>query len=455
MDVRKIRLRNFKCFQSVEIDCAKITLLTGANSSGKSSLLDSLLGAVQSARFPLFYSPNGDYVNMGDYSEVSFNHAKRNKIGIAFELRGSDEKTISVETEFSEHPKTRQPTLNHLNFESPTSKVSLHSVNHHYEGSFSYTPDTEMGGAIIKRMQIMFTELSKAVEAETEKASRSSEKPKAAPVPDLGKLLFTPTEGKVKLSSEFEFPDQSPDQRIEHFVAKLQIDSLPSPFAGFGRVFNYISSFRHPPERTYYRRTKAIKVGRYGENHIDQLIEWEQSESRQFKTLLRALQGLGLLHEIHTKTLSGGRFDIKVRPSHASTATSLIDVGFGVSQFLPIIIADLQLEKGGTLAISQPEIHLHPSAQSLLGDYFWKNVTDDNKRYIIETHSEYLLNKLRVLVAKGDLKPDDLAVYYLRKPAHKSECHRVTFTKDGKIEGAPRDFFDTYMCDVMAIALNS
>ena len=62
MDVRKIRLRNFKCFQNVEIDCAKITLLTGANSSGKSSLLDSLLGAVQSARFPLFYSPNGDYV---------------------------------------------------------------------------------------------------------------------------------------------------------------------------------------------------------------------------------------------------------------------------------------------------------------------------------------------------------------------------------------------------------
>ena len=126
-----------------------------------------------------------------------------------------------------------------------------------------------------------------------------------------------------------------------------------------------------------------------------------------------------------------------------------------MSQFLPIVVADQQLAKGATIAISQPEIHLHPHAQSLLGEYFAKNATNDNKRYIIETHSEYLLNKFRVLIAKGDLKPDDIAVYYLKKRAYKSECYRVTFTKDGKVEGAPRDFFDTYMCDVMEIALNA
>ena len=60
-----------------------------------------------------------------------------------------------------------------------------------------------------------------------------------------------------------------------------------------------------------------------------------------------------------------------------------------------------------------------------------------------------------MLITKGELKPEDVAVYYLRKPADRSECCRVIFTKDGKIEGAPKEFFDTYMCDVMAIALNS
>jgi predicted ATP-dependent endonuclease of OLD family len=70
MNLKRIKLRNFKCFESIEVDCAKITLLTGANSSGKSSLLNGLLGAIQTTRYPFFYSTNGDYVNMGDYSEV-------------------------------------------------------------------------------------------------------------------------------------------------------------------------------------------------------------------------------------------------------------------------------------------------------------------------------------------------------------------------------------------------
>src|SRR5260370_12040232 len=225
---------------------------------------------------------------------------------------------------------------------------------------------------------------------------------------------------------------------------------MTNMFSTLNQQFNYISSFRHPPERTYYRKTKGtVKVGRYGENHIDQLIDWEQSKSKQFRILVKSLQDLKLLNEIQTKTFPGGRFDIKVKPSHASVDSSLIDVGFGVSQFLPIIVADLQLEKGATIAISQPEIHLHPSAQSLLGEYFFRNVTDNEKRYIIETHSEYLINKFRVLIARGDLKSDDANVYYFRKTSDRSESFRITFTKDGKIEGAPKDFFDTYMCDVI------
>ena len=209
MNLKKIKLRNFKCFESVEIDCAKITLLTGANSSGKSALLNSLLGAMQSARFPLFYSPNGDYVNMGDYSEVSFNHARKNKIGIAFELEESGQKPISIETGFAEHGKTRQPRLSHLNFLSPSFNLSLRSVNHYYQGRFSYTPEEMEGGpTLARKLQTMITEMSRGMQDLMEETARSSKKPKTTKVPDLGKLLFTPSVGKIKLSSEFEFMDQ-------------------------------------------------------------------------------------------------------------------------------------------------------------------------------------------------------------------------------------------------------
>ena len=452
MNIKKIKLQNFKCFEKAEIDCAKVLLLTGANSSGKSSVLNGLLGALQTTRYPFFYSPNGNYVNMGDYSEVAFNHARNHDFSITFELDEPGEGGTSVDTVFCEHPKTRQPKLKHLEYRSPTFKLSLQAMNLHYEGSYSATPSHfGQDAKTAKEMQSAMTKFLVDVSSIGKNNSPKDKKAKRSVPLDFA-TLFEPSEGKLKLSSQFEL---SPSKNRTP-AAVTQINAMTNLVSVVNQKFNYISSFRHSPERTYYRRTKGVlKVGKYGESHIDQLIEWEQSKSKQFRTLVKSLQELKLLNEIHTKTFSGGRFDIKVKPNHASVDTSLIDVGFGVSQFLPIIVADLQLEKGATLAISQPEIHLHPSAQSLLGEYFVSSMIDNEKRYIIETHSEYLINKFRALIAKGELKSEDVSVYYFRKTSDRSESFRVTFTKDGKIEGAPKDFFDTYMCDVMEIALNA
>lgn len=449
MNIKKIKLQNFKCFEKIDVDCKKITLLTGANSSGKSSVLNGLLGAFQTTRYPFFYSPNGDYVNMGDYSEVSFNHIRNREIGIGIDFDDLSGSSASIDARFREDAKTRQPKLGKLIFDSASFKLSLEGVDAHYEGTYSYSPG-EVSGTH-KEMQGILAKFASEIADFIKKQPDAHKRKKQLPPTDIVKLIFEPSEGKVRLSGQFEVaaPEGMP-------VVELQIEQMASMFSRMNREFNYVSSFRHPPERTYYRRTKAaLKVGRYGENHIDQIVEWEQSKSKEFRALVKCLQELKLLNELHTKTFPGGRFDIKVKPGGASVETSLIDVGFGVSQFLPIVVADLQLGKGATVAISQPEIHLHPSAQSLLGDYFLKNTIDNDKRYIIETHSEYLVNKFRALIAKGSLAPDDVSVYYLRKTSDRSESFRITFTKDGKIEGAPKDFFDTYMCDVMEIALNA
>ena len=137
MNITKIKLHNFKCFERAEIDCAKVLLLTGANSSGKSSILNGLLGAFQTARYPFFYSPNGDYVNMGDYSEISFNHVRNHDVGIAIDFEGLGETGASIDAVFCQHPKTRQPRLKHLDYNSSTFKLSLNAVDSHYEGSYS------------------------------------------------------------------------------------------------------------------------------------------------------------------------------------------------------------------------------------------------------------------------------------------------------------------------------
>ncbi|MCP4213405.1 MAG: AAA family ATPase [bacterium] len=87
MRINKLSLENFKCFKKADFELGKLTLLTGANSSGKSSVLYSILGTLQSGEFPLSFSPNGKYVNMGNFKELYHKHLKDNtvKIGINFD----------------------------------------------------------------------------------------------------------------------------------------------------------------------------------------------------------------------------------------------------------------------------------------------------------------------------------------------------------------------------------
>jgi hypothetical protein len=224
----------------------------------------------------------------------------------------------------------------------------------------------------------------------------------------------------------------------------------------YERAFNYVSSFRLPPERTYYQRTKAaLKVEKFGENWVEQIVEWEQSKSRQLEKLKQAARKLNLLYDVRSRRYAGGRYEIRVMPHEQRVDASLVDVGFGISQFLPILVADAQLGKGSSLFVSQPEIHLHPSVQADFADYLLEHHRTEKKRYLIETHSEYLLNRFRALIAKGQLHEDDVAVYYFTMIKGEAKCHKLKFRKEGSIEGAPKEFFDTYMMDVMDIAMHA
>jgi predicted ATPase len=192
-----------------------------------------------------------------------------------------------------------------------------------------------------------------------------------------------------------------------------------------------------------------------GENTVDQVSEWESARSDKLRQLKDHLAELQLLTDIKTVRMRSGRFDVLVKPHRQGISASLVDVGFGISQFLPILVADVQLGRGSTLAVSQPEIHLHPSVQADLASYFAGRCDDEDKRYIIETHSEYLLNRLRLLIVQERLDPEDVSIVYLRNSSAGAQLFAIEFTKTGEILGAPEDFFKTYMLDVMSIAMEA
>ena len=156
----------------------------------------------------------------------------------------------------------------------------------------------------------------------------------------------------------------------------------------FDSKFNYISSFRMRPERTYTQRSVIERVKPNGDYTIDQIFDWKSKRSKDFGKLIKELRELQLMNLLTINKFRGGRYEVRVKTNKFGAWASLADVGFGISQFLPLIVADLQLPKDSTIVIDQPEIHLHPRAQAQLADYFIRQINNNEKKYIIETHSE-------------------------------------------------------------------
>jgi len=131
-------------------------------------------------------------------------------------------------------------------------------------------------------------------------------------------------------------------------------------------------------------------------------------------------------------------FDKKTR-IHAS----ILDVGFGISQVLPIIVQSM-LSKGKTLCIEQPEIHLHPKLQADLGTLLATCVKEPfSNQFIIETHSQHLILRLQRLVRQGVLTPSDISVIYVDRTGEGSKCVELRLDKDGDfIDRWPQGFFE-------------
>ena len=433
MFINKLGLKNFKCFKEVEVDFAKITLLTGENSSGKSSLIYGLLAPFQSEGFPLYLFPNGKYVHMGDFEEISFKNLKDNKIEININI--TENFPFNLDTIWILDPINKLPKLYKLKAQLIETgfdhiddiNFEIKLDNYYYKCSFFYRNNEEDNNFKDKKINI---------------------------------LSSTPNE------EESEIID------LLHGCKRL--------IYGVGETLNLVGSYRLYPERTYYQKTKSShRVLPSGDGFIDQILEWQEKGDNQFDNLITILKDLNLLYDIKPHKIGGGRFDLKVKIKKNSNWSSFADVGFGVSQLLPIIVADLQLANkqtifhlykrtvdsyDSTLIMSQPETHLHPSIQASLANYLVKQVNqsekqcivETHKQYIVETHSEYLINRLRLSIVKGEIEPENVAVYYFENTAKEgSIAHRIEFTKQGQILNAPQGFFDTYMMDTMNIALNA
>lgn len=451
IQLSKIKISNFKCFSGeVNLELGKLTLLTGANSTGKSSLMYSVLGALQSPQFPFNYSANGRFVNMGSFSEMVYGHDVSLPMGISFTL-DEDDIPITVDTVWTNNEDNEQIVLSKYEAHSNTFDFSIRPKEDgdgtEYLLSLDYRPHHNLARKD-HSFDMMLSDLYRV--AEIYKNSGKGE--------DVTKELFAGYEQRTTVEDVLlKVVDKavSCGENVRATVAfgvvhRLIMDRIKR----YKDKMNFISSYRLPGERTYLEESlENGKIHASGKGFVNELLVWREKNRKNYESLISAMRSMGVLYDLEPERIGSGQFKIGVTVHKDGPTALLTDVGFGISQLLPVIVGDIELGDGSTLFTAQPEIHLHPNAQANYADYLVSQL--EKKNYVVETHSEYLLNRIRLAIVKGAINENDVRVYYMSQEKDATKVHPIRFTKNGQILGAPKGFFETYMLDVMDIAMEA
>ena len=211
----------------------------------------------------------------------------------------------------------------------------------------------------------------------------------------------------------------------------------------------HVPGLRGNPERTYKTTAVGSEFPGTFENYVASIVShWQAKKGPLLGELGRSLEELGLTWKVAAKSIDETQVELRVgRLSHgarggARDLVSIADVGFGVSQVLPVVVALLVAEPGQLVYIEQPELHLHPRAQTrlagLLADAALRGV-----RVVAETHSPLLLLGVQALAAEGKIAPELVKLHWFERG--KDGATKVTsadLDESGAFGDWPEDFAD-------------
>lgn len=545
----KYKIENFKSFSnSGDIEFSPITVLCGINSVGKSSIIKSILLAKQSAavrRSALASSTspqplilNGEFAQLGSWSDTITNHDRDRSLNISWGVEASGDEyrealsragirpqrrppprklkgqTVALSVGLSSDPKVAEErsvradfwklNLNGSNIEiSRSEKVtengdSLYKVeidnifgllsrNESQIGRYSlYLGDTvkaisaEKGrislghisvntsGPFIGGLTAVFDESWFSFFDAIPKIANRYRGIKRGPQPEWINHLESAARSYRKSTESGENVGRSsPAARSIVFLAVELVEEVARAHAEakaivapMWRDIRYLGPLRDQPRRYYqFDDTGGADVGVSGEFTV-QILELEKSKeliSRQATNVSgrgiefsAPVEGTLLSHTNHWLDFMGLP---SVKPSSleqslyklevGELAVGLLDVGFGVSQVLPIIVEALRAHRGDLVILEQPEIHLHPRVQAQLADFLLARSLD-GVRFLVESHSEYLIKRLcrRIAEAHDVETGQSTNLYFVEGVPGKATCKKIPVNEFGEIESWPKGFFD-------------
>ena len=442
--IRELRASNFRCFRDQQrVPLAPVTMLVGENSTGKTSLLALFRVlwdmAFQNA-FPNFKEPPYD---LGSFDEIAHyrggraGRAREFSAGFTFEFGWRHH----FDTTFARSGASPVPVKRRIGTDDGFVEV-------HSPVSAEASMRVGLGD---REWHVSDDRLGASALAVSESAISGDS------MRSLEYLLLgahhpgTPTGRNFSPCGATNGPPSDKDLQELLLLAFPHRKRQPPPFAG--------APVRSEPRRTY-DPSPVIRdpEGTHVPQFLADIARRDPEAWRGLKSQLADFgRQAGLFDKIEIRHLdrgAGGPFQVQVRrPGKRAKGPmrNLVDMGYGVSQVLPVL-AEL-MRSGGPAAflLQQPEVHLHPSAQAALGSFFCRAAAD-GRQLLIETHSDHLIDRIRMDVRDGkhDLGLEDISLLYFERKNLSVSIHALGWdqegnlvSRDGGIPPGYRDFFRT------------
>ncbi|QIE58673.1 DUF3696 domain-containing protein [Rasiella rasia] len=220
---------------------------------------------------------------------------------------------------------------------------------------------------------------------------------------------------------------------------------------------NYVGPFREIPKRTYNisGSSKTLKVGNYGENAYQILInDYVKKGGELLKQVSDWYEDNFDGWGIQINDSSKPDYKIELVRNNPKFSINIKDVGEGMTQALPIVVSAFIEDKKEVLTIlEQPELHLHPAAHGNLAELLALSSKTSNKRFLIETHSQNFILRLRRLVAEGIIDKNNLAIYFVDYDSenNSSLLKQIEVKRDGSVSFWPKNIFSETLDETLAI----
>lgn len=344
--INTINLKNFKCFNNIELSLSRLNVLTGLNGMGKSSVIQSILLVKQSNEHEELSKKiilNGKYVTLGKCKDILNEHADVEEIGIAF---AEDNKKMSIVT----------------NYEADSDLIEIKCLR----------------GNLLPWMKAGFEYINAERVAPKSVYEQSS--------------LYVDVYNQLGINGQY----------TTHYLAKHQDDML-----------DYIKI----GQKVLFR---------------DVIQQWLNEISPNIKINI---------HNVENSNLS--QLNYYYVSDQKSNFYRPVNVGFGITYILPIITALIKAKPSTTLILENPEAHIHPKGQRKMGELI-AETAQRGVQIFLETHSDHILNGIRIAVKNQIIKDDDVRLFYFGLKGNTRIVERPRILCNGRLDFWPDGFFDEW-----------